>query len=98
MDPFDKIRIGIEQRLRYQAQEIETSIADHEQILHELKSKQEARPSQVFRASQKLPEHAHCPKCWILDGALHELNSLNGGKDYDLFRCRQCGTEIEVPF
>ena len=52
MDPFDKIRIGIEQRLRYQAQEIETSIADHEQILHELKSKQEARPSQVFRASQ----------------------------------------------
>lgn len=98
MNPFDEIRANLEQRLRSEGQKIEAEIASHEQALVELKAKQEGLPSQILRASQKLPDNAYCPTCWILDGDLRELTPINGGKDFDLFRCRQCGTEIEVPF
>lgn len=98
MNPFDEIRVTLEQRLRSEGQKIEAEIAAHEQALVELKAKQEGLPSQILRASQKLPDNAQCPTCWILDGDPRELTSINGGKDFDLFRCRQCGTKIKVPF
>lgn len=98
MNPFDEIRVSLKKRLQYQAQTIDAQIAEHESALADLRIKQAALPSQVLRASQKLPDNANCPTCWIFDGALRELTPLNGGKDFDRFRCRECGTEIEVPF
>ena len=68
MNPFDEIRANLEQRLRSEGQKIEAEIASHEQALVELKAKQEGLPSQILRASQKLPDNAYCPTCWILDG------------------------------
>lgn len=98
MNPFDEIRATLKQRFRHEEKRIEAEIATHEQALDALKAQQEALPGQVFRASQKLPDNAHCPKCWILDGDLNRLTSINGGKDFDLFCCPTCRTEIEVPF
>jgi hypothetical protein len=98
MDPFEEIRASIKQRLNFEAQKIDADIIIHEQALLELKAKREALPTQVFRANQKLPEKAYCPRCWIWDGVQHRLTPLDGTNTYDLFRCDQCGTEIEVHF
>lgn len=98
MDQFEEIRNNLKQRLKFESSRIDADIASHEQTLLQLRANREILPNQILRASKKLTDKSCCPYCWIIDGTHIRLRSLNGGRDYDLFRCEQCMTEIEVRF
>lgn len=88
---------------RYEAAENAQAELDRDDLdfadkFAELEEKKLRLRALEFRASVSLPSGEICPPCWLDRGAVHPIKPIDSRDDEcDLFRCRECGTEIGIP-
>ena len=62
-----------------------------------LEAEERAAAGRILRAQQPLQGKTMCERCWIWDGATVGMRMLPGTNDTDLFKCPDCGHEVEAP-
>lgn len=98
----------LSRRAKEFAEQCRPSIPELEQNLRETE-KQKLEIEAALQLARLRPERAldfqptfggdyQCPRCWACDGVHSTLSNLPGTSKFDLYRCPECGTEIEINF
>lgn len=93
---LERFRLEAIRQLENEQQKRDAQLTELQEAIVKLEATNSLLPHQILRAKHPLPAGAICPRCWVWDGEKIEIGSVNSSTNDDLFRCKHCGTEIEV--
>lgn len=83
-------------KVRNRDRVLEKEQKDLEDRLHKIKAERDNFIEKLSRFRAYKTDRNLCPLCWVEQGFSSEIEPISGNEEFDKFKCRHCGTQLEV--